>query len=274
MDISYKCDVCKKYYINENNLLTHMNKYHNNNIIENGCKYCNKKLANRYSRWRHEQKCKIKKENKINKDNTLELKNLIIDLQKQMNELINNQKPIILNNNSNNNNKTIINNTYVKFGNENLSEILSKKDMYHILSRNCFSIEESIKKVHFNKNLPEYNNIFITNMKDSVAYIFNGLKFILISKDDVIYELFRNHLDNIELFIEKAEILPDKYKRISKFLKAINNEDQVYINEINKKKKYSNYKAYKLDLIKQLIYNNSNKKNLHQLNNINLIEKE
>jgi hypothetical protein len=39
-----------------------MNKYHNDNIIENGCKYCNKKLANRYSRWRHEQNCKIKKE--------------------------------------------------------------------------------------------------------------------------------------------------------------------------------------------------------------------
>jgi len=55
MDISYKCDLCNKYYINQNNLLNHMNKYHNDNIIENGCKYCNKKLANRYSRWRHEQ---------------------------------------------------------------------------------------------------------------------------------------------------------------------------------------------------------------------------
>jgi len=51
-----------------------------------------------------EQNCKIKKEKELNKDNTLELKTLIIDLQKQMNDLINKQKPIISNSNNNNNN--------------------------------------------------------------------------------------------------------------------------------------------------------------------------
>ena len=257
MNKSYKCDICNKYYINEQNLLTHKNKYHYNNLVENSCKFCNKKLANRHSRWRHEQNCKTRKQNE---NETSELKNRIIELETQMKELINKQKTTKITNINNNNNKIIINNTFVKFGNEKLSQILNKKDMYDILDRNCFSIEESIKKVHFNKKLPEYNNIFITNMRDSVAYIFDGEKFIITTKDDIIHELFRNHLDNIESFIEEAEILPNKYKRISNFLDKINNEEKVFINEMNKKK-YPNYKAYKLNLIKHL-------------NNIELIEKE
>lgn len=44
----------------------HNKKYHqenqqienNNETISNICKYCNKILANRQSKWRHEQKCK------------------------------------------------------------------------------------------------------------------------------------------------------------------------------------------------------------------------
>jgi len=123
---------------------------------------------------------------------------------------------------------------------------------------------------HINKILPEYNNIFITNMKDSVAYIFDGEKFILTSKDQIIHELFNNHLDNIESFIEQAEFPAEKYKRIYKFLEALNDEDPIFIHDCNKKKKYPNYKAYKLDLLKQLIYNESDKKLLKQLNNIDL----
>ena len=78
--------------------------------------------------------------------------------------------------------------------------------MLNIINKNCLCIEESIKTVHFNKSLPEYNNIFITNMKDTIAYIFDGTKFILTSKDEVINDLYNSHLENIEQFLEEAEI--------------------------------------------------------------------
>ena len=48
----------------------HNNKYHKDEITTkselltneiNCCKYCNKELANRQNRWRHEQKCKLSK---------------------------------------------------------------------------------------------------------------------------------------------------------------------------------------------------------------------
>ena len=128
-------------------------------------------------------------------------------------------------------------------------------------------------KVHFNKNLPEYSNIFITNMRDSTAYIFDGHKFIVTSKDEIINELFNNHKENIEDFMEEAKLDENKYTKIMKFLDTLNDEDQPFIDENNHNRKYSNYKAYKLNVIKQLIYNNSDSKLLKKLNKIKLQEK-
>ena len=79
------------------------------------------------------------------------------------------------------------------------------------------------------KNLPEYNNIFITNMRDSVAYIFDGHKFILTSKDEVINDLYTAHLDNLESYIAEAEIPDNKYNKISKFLNLLNDDKETFI---------------------------------------------
>ena len=136
-----------------------------------------------------------------------------------------------------------------------------------------FNFIESIKTVHFNKDLPEYCNIFITNMRDTNAYIFDGNKFILTSKDEVINELFSNHLENIEGFLEDAKIPENKYNKITKFLEALNDDDSSFIDECNNNRKYNNYKANKLSAITKLIYNESNSKLLKKLNGIDLEEK-
>jgi hypothetical protein len=149
-------------------------------------------------------------------------------LQKINKQLINNNTNNNTINNINNGIINNINNTYVKFGNEQLAKLLTHKDMLNIINKQCLCIEESIKTVHFNKNLPEilnskefkitdseksldysepeYNNIFITNMKDTIAYIFDGSKFILTSKDTVINDLYNSHLENIEQFLDEVEI--------------------------------------------------------------------
>uniref|UniRef100_A0A6C0EDV9 Uncharacterized protein n=1 Tax=viral metagenome TaxID=1070528 RepID=A0A6C0EDV9_9ZZZZ len=213
-----------------------------------------------------EKNCKIhhKKLDKINK------------------QLINNTT----NNVNNTNNGTIINNTFVKFGNEQLSSLLTKNDMLKIINKQCLCIEESIikkikdfyfsesiKSVHFNKNLPEYNNIFITNMKDTIAYIFDGSRFILTTKDEVINDLYNTHLENIEQFLEDAKNPENKYSKISKFLETLNDDEKCFIDGTNNNKKYNNYKAYKLIAIKNLIYNASDHKLLKKLNSMELKEK-
>ena len=78
----------------------------------------------------------------------------------------------------------------------NHSQILTEKSILNILNKPYQCIEESIKTIHFNKNLPEYNNVYITNMKDGIAYIFDGEKFISVKKNQVIEDLIDNHRAN------------------------------------------------------------------------------
>ena len=263
------------------------------------CNFCNRLFNDRSNKYKHEKICKLKNQfvhenidiKNILKEN-LEIKNMLKELLEKNCGLnpcmdlrsfkihpktlqkINKQ---LVNNNSNNtctiNNGSVINNTYVKFGNEQLSTLLKHKDMLNIINKQCLCIEESIKSVHFNKNLPEYNNLFITNMKDTIAYIFDGFKFILTTKDEVTNNLYNSHLENIEQFLEETEIPENKYSKITKFLDALNDNEKCFIDGANNNKKYSNYKAYKLIAIKNLIYNKSDAKILKKLNNIKLIEK-
>ena len=68
--------------------------------------------------------------------------------------------------NNHSNNKVVVNNkTYVKFGNLSYGLTLTDKEQRDILRKQYMSLEESIKKIHFNKDLPEYSNVFITNIR-------------------------------------------------------------------------------------------------------------
>jgi hypothetical protein len=258
----------------------------NSNI--NKCKFCSKYFNHRSSKSRHEKYCN---QNNNNKSEIIEIKKENIEIKNMLKELLQKNCKIhpktlqkinkqLINNNSNNttnngtiNNGPVINNTYVKFGNEQLSTLLNHKDMLKIINKQCLCIEESIKTVHFNKSLPEYNNIFITNMKDTIAYIFDGSRFILTSKDTVINDLYNTHLENIEQFLDEAEIPENKYSKITKFLDVLNDDEKSFIDGANNNKKYPNYKAYKLIAIKNLIYNESDQKLLKKLNSIDLHEK-
>jgi len=178
-----------------------MSTNHNQLEKKNICEYCNKNFANRHSKSEHKKKsCKFNPNNNNENENIL-LKNEINELKDKINILlksnkihpktlqkINTQNNNIQNNNIQNNNinnniqNNNINVTYVKFGNEKLSEILSENEMKKILSHVRLSIEESIKLVHFNNERPQYKNIFITNMRDNCKIIKNYKFFIILYK--------------------------------------------------------------------------------------------
>jgi len=184
---------------------------------------------------------------------------------------INNQ----LNNNINNiNNGNIINNTFVKFGDLEYQKILNNNQIKQILNKQFLSLEESIKQIHFNEKLPEYNNFFITNMKDDLAYIFNGKQFISVRKNEMIHELIDIHTKEINLSLEKNKNnLNEKYViRLEKFLDMLNDNDTQFTDN-NNQSTYPSYKAYKINSLKLLIYNESDKKKLELLNTIKLEEK-
>ena len=239
------------------------------------CNYCKKKLSRIDNKTRHEKTCKKKLQSSIidelEKENeTNILKKEIVELKNQLQEVLQTLKihpktlkkinNNIQNNNTNNIQNNNINNiqnnniTIVKFGTEYLSELLTNNEMKYIISRIENSLRESIKQVHFNDNRPEYKNIYITNIHDSLAYVYNGKKFEAINKMSALSELMRNHIDNIDEYIsnEDNELSEYKMKHINKLIERVNIElksDTIkHFREVNR--------------IKEFIYNNSNKKML------------
>jgi hypothetical protein len=297
------CNHNKKFHQNNNEKIKNsLNRSENNmkkfdnglkksdNIKTYECRKCNKIYNNKQSRWSHEQKCIVKNDDKIEQ---LEEKNKILEdtineLKKQVSTILQEKGKIhhktlqkinnkLTNNNINNgniNNGQIINNTFVKFGDVDYQRILDNKQVKHILNQQFMSLEESIKMVHFNKDLPEYNNVFITNMRDDIGYIFNGKEFISVKKNEMITELIDSHVKEINLSLEKHKNkLNEKYvTRLEKFLDMLNDDDTKFTDQ-NNQRTYPSYKAYKINSLKLLIYNSSDKKKLDELNNMELHEK-
>ena len=168
----------------------------------------------------------------------------------------------------------MINKTYVNFNSDIDYKILSETQILNILNKCCNSLEESIKTFHFNKNLPEYNNIFITNLKNDIAYIFDGIKFSAVSKNEAIDDLISTHMNEIEASAEeyKGKINILRHKNLIKFINQINDDNNKFFNE-KLKKTYPNFKIFKGNLIKKLIYNYSDTKLLEKLKTFNLQNK-
>jgi hypothetical protein len=280
MDV-YTCNKCNKLYASYKSLWNHTSKFHILNSIKsnskvtqeshksnskvtpnNKCKYCDKTYKYKQGRYKHEQTCdnnikmniidnkltdNLIKENEIIKKQLSELSNKYNELlklckihpktlQKINKQLINNT------NNGTINNGTI---NIVKFGSEDIASILSKSEILKILNRKMLALEESIKTIHFNEARPELKNIYITNLKDQYAYIYNGTKFIAVLKSDILGELVDNHIENIEYSIEeyKDKLQPKTVEVLDKFIEKMNNDDDEFIDKEHHKI-YPNYKSF------------------------------
>uniref|UniRef100_A0A6C0HVD7 C2H2-type domain-containing protein n=1 Tax=viral metagenome TaxID=1070528 RepID=A0A6C0HVD7_9ZZZZ len=270
----YKCNYCDKEYKSISARGLHYNLKHKELYIKDKknnkdkkiymCEICNKEYSCRQSKYFHKKTCK-------KSDDHQELINENKQLKETLNFLLqNNKKPSLLLQKINTgtiNNGTInntINNTntinIIKFGNEDLREIFTEKEILKILNHKKFSLEESIKAVHCNDTRPEYKNIYITNLRNDYAYTFDGNKFINVYKEQAISDLVNEHCDFIEETVEtyKNKIPKDAYKILQKFIEQMNDEDTEFTHhEINKT--YSNYRKYKIESVKLLIFNNTDK---------------
>ena len=255
----------------------------NKGINNYNCKYCDKIYKHKQSKYKHEQMCNNKLQidnyNIIKQDN-LEIKNELNKINELLKlckihpktlQKINNQLINKTNNGSINNgfiNNTVNNNTInnkivniVKFGTEELHKILSQSEILKILNKKMCSLEESIKMIHFNDSKPEFKNIYITNLKDQYAYIYNGNRFIAVLKADILEELVDNHFENIEYSADeyKEKLQPKTIEVLEKFIDKMNNEDNEFLDKQHKKS-YPNFKNYTINEIKLMIYNMSDKK--------------
>lgn len=176
------------------------------NLIQ--CNYCDKTFSKKSNLYRHiDSTCKIKKRidsdresifNRLlermnsleEKSNKLEKENKQIrDENKQLKHTVSITSNV--NNSTTNNNTTnnTINIKIVPFGKEDM-DYLTNKECMDIIKKGFSCVPHMVEYVHFNKNKPEQHNVYISNMKDQYAMIYDGKDWRMITKDKVLDKLF------------------------------------------------------------------------------------
>lgn len=112
----------------------------------------------------------------------------------------------------------------VKFGEENISYI--SDDLYkHILGRGFKAVSEFIEHSHFNSNHPENHNIYIANIKTDYVIMYDGNKWTINKKDDVMEDIIYAKSDFLNLKFQELMDQMDE-RDIKKFKSFINQRDE------------------------------------------------
>lgn len=131
-------------------------------------------------------------------------KNQLNKNQQVSNKTINKQQAENINNGTVNNNTTNNNIILVGYGKEELSR-LDEDEMLYVLQNGFTSTVKLTELVHFNPKYPEYHNIYISNIKDNYAMVYDGEKWELTLRDDLIETIYddkKTHIeDSIDTFI-------------------------------------------------------------------------
>jgi hypothetical protein len=261
----YTCDVCQRTFTRKQNLDYHVAKNvcvlapDNVEISQTNtkCKFCGKTFTTPTNMYRHvNHTCKIKKKEDKKRDEIYERlvelektnevlmkKSEVIDDIKKENEklkkkvvtleknakvtknVINNTKVV---NNNNINNGIVAHINLIGYGKEDLSKI-DKKDIIRAIQQGFDSTIKLTETLHFNPNYPEYHNIYITNMKDKYAMMFDGKEWNLTMKDELINKIYddkKNYIEeNIDNFIESLST--SRKKALDRWLDTCDNDDRI-----------------------------------------------
>ena len=265
--VIYTCNICNKTFSQQSNYNYHINRKNPcKNTINNKyiCEYCNKNFTTNSNMHKHINKhCKII--NKKKEDDILKLIfNKIEIMEKELKELkiLNNISDNNLTNNINNSNNSNNNNSnnnitnnikIVGYGREDMKKITD--DIYqNILNKGFMAIIKLIEHTHFNKNIPEYNNIFLSQ-EDDYVFVYNEdeQEWKIMNKKDIINDLYENKkcilIDKFNLLKELNKLNEFTLKKFTRFI-----EEKDNINTITGIK----------DDIDVLL--NNNKRNLEDLN--------
>ena len=156
-------------------------------------------------------------------------------------------------NTSNTNNITV---NIIKFGLEDPAKKLTSKDIQYIIGAHKNSmIQRSIERTHFNNSLPEYQNVYIPDKKMQCCIIYNGDKADLKSVEYIMEELLLNHVNNLDSYKKREDVLISEYKHAD--------IDDIVDNFRNYKESGSEnekiiYKKTETE-IKEMLYNNKDK---------------
>ena len=168
-----------------------------------------------------------------------------------------------VNSNNSNCNTQIINYNFpniTSLGHENVPLTLSGADKMVILESKMNSLEKMVELVHCGTH-NQFKNIVITNLKDKFAYRYDMTKgyFTAVDKGALLEEVMAYRIMDLEAIYDELSTANKIDRRtqeiIQKFLDKLEN-GEVYMDDTVK---YADYKSYKTNRIKVLLYNNQDK---------------
>jgi hypothetical protein len=197
--VIYKCERCEKKFHHKSVYTKHLNTKYNCTIAGlNICDKCGKIYKHKQSLYTHKKTCdSIVGQNVTMQNNTQ-------NIGQQNNVNVDNMK-------------------VVKFGSENLSYI-SDDIFKQIMGRGFGSIGEFIMHSHFRADHPENHNIYIANLKDKYIVFYDGDKWMVSKRDDMMEDII----------YAKSDLLFNKFKElrhqmnqvdINRFMKYMNERD-------------------------------------------------
>ncbi len=225
------CPICNKLFKRLENLTRHLNK----KVCEKKnfcCKYCKHKFSHKTNLYRHvREDCLMKKQSDAEKDNIYKR---LLELEKENEELKNKlntkgKKKII----NNVNNATTINGDnnvliLVKCGCEDIGKI-DKNELMNVFRSGYRAALKMTETVHFNSKYPEFQNVYISNMKDKYAMAYNGSTWSLTTKTDVIDKLYDNSKSYIEDNIDdfRDSLTKGQKASLERYLNTDDNDDKI-----------------------------------------------
>ena len=179
------------------------------------CYHCRKKYKNRKSLVRHVKFCKMLE--KFN-NTVANSKNDALVLSENHNITTINNNQVTKNKNTQNiiyvDNRSMSDTKLKPFGKENLG-FLTEDFLQSVIIEPEEGILRLIEKVHFNKDVPENQNIQFKNKKEPYIDIFNGKKWEKQDKKTAIQNIITTKKDIMDDFIDEY----DETKLINKFVK-------------------------------------------------------
>jgi uncharacterized C2H2 Zn-finger protein len=116
----------------------------------------------------------------------------------------------------------------VPFGQEDVNQI-TETEYKRILIRGMNSVPAFVEKLHFDKNKPENHNVYISNMRDDYVLVYDGKKWRLKNREDILQQLYDEKSDILETkFEELLERLDEPtIKMFRRFLKVKDSDDAI-----------------------------------------------
>jgi hypothetical protein len=116
----------------------------------------------------------------------------------------------------------------LSLGQEDISKI-DKNDLIKALQNGFNSTVKLTEAIHFNPKYPEYQNVYISNMKDKYAMTYDGKDWNLIIKEDLINKIYddkKNYIEeNLDDFVDSLST--SRMNALNRWIETDDEDDRI-----------------------------------------------